>query len=240
MPGKVRNDRIRQDVTDISSPNQLLRYAMAGQLELLLGRGFKQGSIAQGAGFGTSSRNAGPALSRALKTGPTADQLPGLDEIIGTLNPDLDDTGSLSSLALRLSPERRDKIEGSILAARVPPSWTRKILADTPADEIAVLMQASALLSEFMAAGKMGSRDIVATIRDPLQQGDGTAGPAADTHLRRAAHVEESRRADLARHACQLRLEADDGPPGLPAAVLADGVPGLAVGHQACQARRGR
>lgn len=165
MPRKVRNDRIRQDVTDISSPNQLLRYAMAGQLELLLGRGFKQGSIAQGAGFGTSSRNAGPALSRALKTGPTADQLPGLDEIIGTLNPDLDDTGSLSSLALRLSPERRDKIEGSILAVRVPPSWTRKILADTPADEIAVLMQASALLSEFMAAGKMDSQDIVATIR---------------------------------------------------------------------------
>ena len=166
MPGNVRNDRIRQDVTDISSSDQLLRYALAGQLELLLRQGFTQGNIAQGAGFGDTSRNAGPALSRALREGPTADQLPGLDEIIGTLNPDLDDTGSLSSLAMRLSSERRGKIEGSILAARVPPSWTRKILADTPADEIAVLMQASALLSEFMAAGKMDSRDIVASIRD--------------------------------------------------------------------------
>ena len=44
--------------------------------------------------------------------GPPPSQLPALDEIIGTLNPDLDDTGSLSSLALRLSAERRDKIEG--------------------------------------------------------------------------------------------------------------------------------
>jgi hypothetical protein len=166
MPGKVRNERIPQDVTDISSSNQLLRYALAGQLELLHIQGLTQGKIAQGAGFGDNSRNAGPALSRALRDGPTADRLPGLDEIIGTLNPDLDDTGSLSSLAMRLSSERRDKIEGSILAARVPPSWTRKILADTPSDEIAVLMQASALLSEFMAAGKMGSRDIVASIRD--------------------------------------------------------------------------
>lgn len=165
MPGNVRDDRIRQDVTDISSSNQLLRYALAGQLEPLLRRGLTQGRIAQGAGFGSDSRNAGPVLSRALKKGPDADQLQRLDEIIGTLNPDLDDTGSLSSLALRLSAERRDKIEGSSLA-HVPPNWTRKILADTPADEIAVLMQASALLSEFMAAGKMHSPDIIASIRD--------------------------------------------------------------------------
>ena len=34
MPGKKdRNDRIRQDVTDISSPDELLRLALAGQLE---------------------------------------------------------------------------------------------------------------------------------------------------------------------------------------------------------------
>ena len=171
MPGKTymsrnaRNDRIPQDVTDISSADQLLRYALAGQLEPLLRRGLTQGDIGVGAGFGGTSRNAGPVLSKALRRGPSADQLPALDEIIGTLNPDLDDTGSLSSLALRLSGERRDKIEGKSLAARIPPSWTRKILADTPADEIAVLMQASALLSEFMAAGKMASPDIVADIR---------------------------------------------------------------------------
>lgn len=167
MPAKKdRNDRIRQDVTDISSPDELLRFALAGQLEPLLRRGLTQGMIALGAGFGSSSRNAGPALSRALAHGPTAEQLHGLDEIIGTLNPDLDGAGSLSSLALRLSAERRDTIRGSGLAARVPPSWTRQILADSPVDEIGVLMQASALLSQFMAAGKMEMRDITASVRD--------------------------------------------------------------------------
>jgi len=167
MPrNRDRNDRIRQDVTDISSPDELLRFALAGQLEPLLRRGLTQGMIALGAGFGASSRNAGPALSRALANGPTAEQLHGLDEIIGTLNPDLDGVGSLSSLSLRLSAERRDTIRGSSLAARVPPSWTRKILADSPADEIGVLMQASALLSQFMAAGKMEMRDITASVRD--------------------------------------------------------------------------
>jgi hypothetical protein len=166
MPGNVRNDRIRQDVTDIGSSNQLLRYALAGQLEPLLRRGLTQGKIAQGAGFGSDSRKAGPVLSRALKNGPDTGQLQALDEIIGTLNPDLDDTGSLSSLALRLSAERCGKVECSSLAAHIPPSWTRKILADKPADEITVLMQASALLSEFMAAGKMRSPDIIASIQE--------------------------------------------------------------------------
>jgi hypothetical protein len=166
MPRKDRNDRIRQDVADISSADQLLRYALAGQLEPLLRRGLTQGSIALGADLGSESRSAGSALSRALRNGPAADQLQGLDEIIGTLNPDLDDTGGLSSLALRLSAERRDTIEATSLAAHVPPSWTRKILADRPVDEIGVLMQASALLSEFMAAGKMGTADIITSIRN--------------------------------------------------------------------------
>ena len=110
------------------------------------------GRIAQGAGLGANSRTAGPVLATALNRGPTLAQLHGLDEIIGALVPDLDGTGSLSSLALRLSPEQRDRIRRNNLAAHVPSSWTRKILADPPADEVGVLMQASALLSEFMAA----------------------------------------------------------------------------------------
>jgi hypothetical protein len=166
MPARRdRPDRIQQDVTDISSADQLLRFALAGQLEPLLQRGLTQGRIAIGAGFGTTSRNAGPHLSRALGSGPNADQLHGLDEVIGMLNPDLDGTGSLSSLALRLSSDRHDKVSGTSLVARVPPSWTRKILADPPADEVGVLMQASALMSEFMAAGKMGMRDVTDGIR---------------------------------------------------------------------------
>ena len=163
MPARnERNDRIRQDITDISSADELLRFATAGQLaklqehrpDLTLGR------IAQGAGLGANSRTAGPVLATALNRGPTLAQLHGLDEIIGALVPDLDGTGSLSSLALRLSPEQRDRIRRNNLAAHVPSSWTRKILADPPADEVGVLMQASALLSEFMAAERMNAPEI--------------------------------------------------------------------------------
>jgi hypothetical protein len=162
--GIVRYERVRQDVTDISSADQLLRYALAGQLEHLR-RPFTQGKIAQGAGLGSNVRNAGAVLTRALREGPTAQQLRGLDEIIGTLDPNLQGAGGLSSLALRLSAERRDKINSSHLAVRVPPSWTTRILAEPPADEIGVLLQASGLLSEFMAAGQMGLFE-VESIRD--------------------------------------------------------------------------
>jgi hypothetical protein len=164
MPGNVR---IRQDVTDISSADQLLRYALVGQLELLHMRGgFTRGEIALGAGLSNDIRSAGSVLSRTLQSGAPfpVKVLPGLDEIIGTLNPDLDDPGTLSSLALRLSTGRPGSIEGSPLAARVPPSWTSKIIADQPGDEIGVLLQASALLSEFIAADKVGTANTI-TIR---------------------------------------------------------------------------
>ena len=165
-----------QDVTDISRVDQLLRYAAAGQLEPLLGNGFTQERIALGAGLGTTLRTAGPVLATALRDHFTPAQLYGLDEIIGALAPDLDGRGGLSSLALRLSgertadgrPQRRDKTrdkEGG-LAAHVPPSWTRKMLADPPAGEIGVLMQASALLSELMAAEKMAAPGVVNIIHD--------------------------------------------------------------------------
>jgi hypothetical protein len=164
------NDRIAQDVTDISSDVQLLRYATAGQLEQLLRRrrGLTQEKIAQGAGFSTNSRSAGAILSHALKDRLNAKQLKGLDEIIGALAPpDLDGTGGLSSLSLRLSAERREKIKDSSLTAHVPPSWTRKILQDPPADEVGVLIQASALLAAFLATDKMDTGGTsVESIRD--------------------------------------------------------------------------
>ena len=81
MPARnERNDRIRQDITDISSADELLRFATAGQLaklqehrpDLTLGR------IAQGAGLGANSRTAGPVLATALNRGPTLAQLHGL------------------------------------------------------------------------------------------------------------------------------------------------------------------
>jgi hypothetical protein len=166
-----------QDVTDISSADQLLRYAAAAQLQPLLAeQGFTQEWIAVGAGLATMPRNAGPILTKALNGSEslTTSQLHGLDQIIGALTLNRNSTGSLSSLALRLRAGqhgrtgvgRRGKAKESTLEAQVPPGWTRTILADPPADEIGVLMQASALLSELMAADKMNTPGAVAALRN--------------------------------------------------------------------------
>src|SRR5438067_1824698 len=99
--------RIRQQVTDVSSASELLRYATAGQLARLQlympGMGLAR--IAQGARLGLNPRSAGANLAKALRDGLSPKDLEGLDEIIGALNPDVARTGGLSSLALRLSAE---------------------------------------------------------------------------------------------------------------------------------------
>ena len=171
MPGS--RDRIRQDVNDISCVSQLLGYAAAGQVEQLLRqrRALTQGKIAQGAGFGSNDRNAGSALSAALRNGLNDQHLQRLDEIIGALAPDLDGTGGLSSLSLRLTGERGDQLRASTLTAHVPPSWTGKILQVPAPGEFGVLIQASALLSAFLAADKMDTRGMsITSIRDRYGQ----------------------------------------------------------------------
>lgn len=170
-PGR---ERITHDVTDIGSVRQLLGYATAGQIEQVLRerRALTQGKIAEGAGFGANCRNAGSALSAALRKGLTAHHLQGLDEIIGALAPDLDGTGGLSSLALRLyGEEQRDEIKESNLTARIPSSWIRKVLQDPNPGETGVLIQASALLSAFTAAAKMDTGGLsVNSIRDRYEE----------------------------------------------------------------------
>jgi hypothetical protein len=149
-----------QDVKDISSADELLRYAAAGQLARLLEeRKFLDlGLVAQGAGFAKNKRGAGQELARAMSSRLSAKQLIGLDEIIGALARELDGTGGLASLALRLSMEQKDRIDVSSLIAHVPPSWTGRLLQDPPADDIAVLTQASAVLAALQAAHKMDTR----------------------------------------------------------------------------------
>ncbi len=179
MPnGGDRIDRINHDITDISSTKQLLCYAAAGQLEHVAmqqraanhGRVvLSQGRIAQGAGFGGNSRIAGANLSAALRNGLSLQKLHDLDEIMGAVAPDLERTGGLSSLDLRLSGERRAELKGS-MTAHVPPSWTRKVLQDPPAGDVGVLIQASALLSAFISADKLGFAGSVARIRDRYSQ----------------------------------------------------------------------
>jgi hypothetical protein len=160
--------RVAHDVTDISDANGLLSYALAGQLEQLLRHrtDLSLAGIAEAARLSSNRRNSAATLSRALRNGPTGAQLQKLDEIIGVLASDLDGTGGgLSSLALRLSAERRGEIKETLMP-HVPPSWTGRILKDHPSGELEVLIQASALLSAFMAADKVDAGRSVERIRD--------------------------------------------------------------------------
>ena len=176
MPPRGRRPVTSQDVTDISSVDQLLRYAIAAQLVPLEEQRFTHEKIASGAGLGSTDRSAGPVLAKALNGSEkdserlTFRQLQGLDQIIGALTRNRPGAGGLSSLALRLGPERRGWARGSTLEAHIPPSWTRTVLTDPPASEIGVLTQASALVSEFMAAGKMDEPRAVAAISDRYSQ----------------------------------------------------------------------
>ena len=160
---------ISQDVADITSTDQLLRYAAAGQLARLLSerKFLDNGTVAQGAGFAKIKRGAGQQLARAMSDRLSAKQLMGLDDVIGALGQNPDGIGGLSSLALRLSEEQRDRIDVSSLVAHVPPSWTSRLLQDPPADEIGALTQASALLSAFQVTQKMDTTGLIEdTVRD--------------------------------------------------------------------------
>jgi hypothetical protein len=156
---------VAQEVTDIRDTDQLLRYAAAGQLaRLLRDRSFLTNElVAQGAGFARAKRTAGQELARAMNNGLSAKQLIGLDEVIGALAREQggageqDGPGGLSSLALRLFMEQHDRMDVSSLIAHVPPSWTRRLLQEPPADEIAALTQASAVLAAFQTTNKMAT-----------------------------------------------------------------------------------
>lgn len=148
--------RVPQEVADISKPTQLISYAASGQLEQVTTPGLSLRKIAHAAGLGGTAPAAASELTKALRSGPSPMQLQQLDEIIGALAPDLEQTGGLCSLALRLTTERRDRIRGS-LTAHVPPSWTSQLLKNAPADDLGALIQASALLSAFQAAGNISA-----------------------------------------------------------------------------------
>jgi hypothetical protein len=148
--------RIAQDVKDISSADELIRYAAAAQITALTERHpyISQNKVAFAAGLAAKQRDAAANLSSALRTKLTPSVVRRLDEVIGALGPELAYTGGLSSLALQLRPEQRDTMKRS-LTAHVPPSWTGQILDEPAPYEFGVLVQASALLSAFVAADDM-------------------------------------------------------------------------------------
>src|ERR1700735_3555797 len=150
-----RQRRVTPRVTDVGSSDPLLSYAIAGQLALVKQHlpGISESRVAYGAGLGSDRRTAGPALTAAVRDGPTPRQLAGLDEVVGALIPQVERTGGLCSLDVRLSLDPRDKI-AAVFGANAPPSWTKNLRSTPPAGDVGVLAQASALLSAFLAADK--------------------------------------------------------------------------------------
>jgi hypothetical protein len=140
---------VPQDVSDISSADELIRYAVRAQLDLVCdgaspSRGPSHNKIAGAIGMD------GGNLARALARGTFDDaKLQKLDEMIVALAPAGEmHAGGLSSLAICL----RGLGDRESLADRVPASWAQEILQGRADDEVGVLTQASALLSAFLAA----------------------------------------------------------------------------------------
>jgi hypothetical protein len=144
------------DIGDISSPDELIGYATRAQLALVRQEA-SQNTIALAIGMAGKRGAAGANLAHALRDGSLSDEkLQKLDEtIVALASPNLVHTGGLSSLAIRL---RGFRDRGS-LSDRVPPSWAREILQQPADNEFAVLTQASALLSAFLAAESIDRAD---------------------------------------------------------------------------------
>jgi hypothetical protein len=160
------NGAISQDVHDISSAGDLLRYALGAQLELLLDSRdhLSKNKIAYAAGMGNRPTGAGSNLSALLRntTPPTVEMLQRLDRAITASAPAEELTGGLASLAVRLSDRQQDPTS---LIAVVPPSWGRQMLREHAETETAVLSHASALLSAFRTASKLGRGRSVDDVR---------------------------------------------------------------------------
>ncbi|HEV2373440.1 MAG TPA: hypothetical protein VGS19_14860 [Streptosporangiaceae bacterium] len=139
---------------DISSADELIRYAVRAQLALV-SETASHNAIAKAIGMardhGTST--AGARLSHALADGSFSDgQLQKLDEVVVTLAPaTTTHAGGLGSLAVCLRGLR----DRESLSGRVPAGWAQEILQSPADDEVAVLTQASALLSAFLAADEI-------------------------------------------------------------------------------------
>lgn len=148
------------DVTDVSSPRQLLSYALAGQLERLRQqRGdLSNRRVAEAARLGGTASNAAPVLTRAVQHGPSPDQLAKIDQVIAVLDEKPEEICALSSLCSRLSTDKHS----SVGLATAPPSWTNGLLRERPAGESGVLAQASTLLSALTAAERVDARSVAA------------------------------------------------------------------------------
>lgn len=138
-----------RDIKDISSADELIRYAVRAQLDLV--GDASHNKIAKAIGMD------GGNFAHALTDGTFSDaKLQKLDEVVVAIaQAGTKHTGGLSSLAISL----RGLSDRESLADRVPASWTPELLQGPANDEVGVLTQASALLSAFLAAEQFDKVD---------------------------------------------------------------------------------
>jgi hypothetical protein len=146
------------DIGDVSSADELIRYAVRAQLALV-SETASHNTVAKAIGMARDPKTstAGASLAHALAGGTFADtKLQKLDEVIVALAPvSTMHAGGLSSFAICLRGLR----DRESLSNRVPASWTQEILQKPADDESGVLTQASALLSAFLAADEIEKAD---------------------------------------------------------------------------------
>ncbi|HUC25631.1 MAG TPA: hypothetical protein VMA73_23240 [Streptosporangiaceae bacterium] len=145
-------DRVLCEITDITSVNELISYAVRAQLALLEPAA-SGNAVALAIGMSSAANGAGANLVNALKAGTISDaKLQRLDEVAVVLEPpSLMHTGGLSTLAITLHGYR----DRESLSDRVPASWAGEILQGPAESEVGLLTQGSALLAAFLAAERL-------------------------------------------------------------------------------------
>lgn len=152
--------RVDQGISNIGDADELLAWAAAAQLARL-NEDHKISNRAVARACGMDPGNLVNALHRDRQR-LNDERLRQLDEAICALVPEMEGTGGLTSLSLRL----RGLTDRTSLVAHVPCSWTSDMLLVPPVTEFDVLIQASALLTMFMAVDKSKSeREGIRAIR---------------------------------------------------------------------------
>jgi hypothetical protein len=136
-------------VTDIADDEQLIRYAARAQMALLAQRGFTGKAVAEA--MRTAPSNLSSWRQGKLPIG--RDTIRRIDGAVMALAPESVRTGGLVGLAARLKGHEGGSAVG--VSASIPPFWTGELLREPHfhTGSVGVLVQASALLSAFLAAG---------------------------------------------------------------------------------------
>lgn len=134
-----------QDVDDIGDPSDLVAWATAAQLARLDENcHISNKTVARASGW--DAGNLATAL-HGERHRLDGERLRRLDEAICALAPEVENAGGLTSLSLRL----RGLTDRTSLVAHVPCNWAPEMLLEPFRTEFDVLVQASALLTMFMA-----------------------------------------------------------------------------------------